>query len=53
MDNNKIYQMRFAKIYGLLLQKAARKNRTKDEVDQIIRWLTGYTQQELENFAIS
>ncbi|SCI65477.1 Uncharacterized protein conserved in bacteria [uncultured Clostridium sp.] len=53
MDNNKIYQMRFAKIYGLLLQKAARKNRTKDEVDQIIRWLTGYTQQDLENFAIS
>jgi hypothetical protein len=30
------------------VQKAERKNRTKDEVDQIIRWLTGYSQAGLE-----
>lgn len=35
--------MAFSKVYPLLVQKAERKNRKKDEVDQIIRWLTGYT----------
>jgi hypothetical protein len=34
--------MPFAKVYPLYVQKAERKNRTKDEVDQIILWLTGY-----------
>lgn len=34
--------MPFAKVYPLYVQKAERKNRTKDEVDQIICWLTGY-----------
>jgi hypothetical protein len=37
----------FAKIYALLLQKVERKNRTKKELDQVIRWLTGYTQAGL------
>jgi hypothetical protein len=41
--------MAFAKVYPLYVQKAERKHRTKDEVDQIIRWLTGYSQAELEN----
>jgi hypothetical protein len=34
--------MKFAKVYPLYVQKAERKNRTKEEVDQIICWLTGY-----------
>jgi hypothetical protein len=40
--------MKFAKVYPLYVQKAERKNRTKDEVDQIICWLTGYTRAGLE-----
>jgi len=39
--------MKFARVYPLYVQKAERKNRTKAEVDQIIRWLTGYTQAGL------
>jgi hypothetical protein len=40
--------MAFAKVYPAYVQKAERKNRTKEEVDQIIRWLTGYDQAGLE-----
>jgi hypothetical protein len=40
--------MKFAKVYPLYVQKAERKNRTKEEVDRIICWLTGYTQVGLE-----
>lgn len=42
MENNKVLAMPFSKIYPLLVQKAERKNRTKQEVDEIICWLTGY-----------
>ncbi len=38
-----IFSMAFAKVYPLYVQKAERKGRTQAEVDQIIRWLTGYT----------
>ena len=48
MSNEKVYKMEFSKIYPLLVNKAVRKGRTKDEVDEIIRWLTGYSQAELE-----
>lgn len=51
MDNEKVYAMTFAKIYPLLVNKAVRKGRTKAEVDEIIRWLTGYSQTDLENLA--
>ena len=47
MDNEKVYQMHFSKIYPLLVNKALKKGRTKDEVDEIIKWLTGYGQEEL------
>ena len=40
--------MAFSKVYPLYVQKAERKNRTKEEVDQVIRWLTGYSQAGLE-----
>ena len=39
--------MAFAKVYPLYVQKAERKNRTRKEVDQVIRWLTGYTPAQL------
>ena len=48
MGNEKIYQMDFSKVYHLLVNKAEKKGRTKEEVDEIIRWLTGYSQPELE-----
>lgn len=40
--------MSFAGIYPLYVAKAERKGRTRPEVDEIIRWLTGYSQKELE-----
>lgn len=50
MSNEKVYQMRYSKIYPLLVNKAERKGRTRAEVDEIIRWLTGYSQSELDGF---
>jgi len=40
--------MAFAGVYPHYIQKAEKKGRTKEEVDTIIRWLTGYTQKQLE-----
>jgi len=40
--------MNFARVYPLYVAKAEKKGRTKTEVDEIIRWLTGYNQEELE-----
>jgi len=48
MSKHKIYSMSFAKIYPLYIAKAERKGRTKAEVDEIVRWLTGYDQSGLE-----
>lgn len=42
MDNGKVYAMKLSRIYPLLVQKAERKGRTKQEVDEVICWLTGY-----------
>lgn len=49
MNNEKVFAMRFSKIYPLLVNKAVRKGRTQSEVDEVIRWLTGYTQPALES----
>lgn len=46
--SHKIYKMPFAKVYPLYIAKVERKGRNKEEVDEIIRWLTGYSQEELE-----
>jgi hypothetical protein len=50
--NNKsierVYKMKFADVYPLYIRKVERKNRTKDEVDQIIFWMTGYNAIELQ-----
>ena len=40
--------MSFARVYPLYVAKTERKGRTKSEVDEIIGWLTGYTQEEVE-----
>ena len=48
MARQQIDTMSFAKVYPLLVTKAEKKGRTKSEVDEIIRWLTGYTQNQLE-----
>ena len=42
MVNEKIYAMLFSKIYPMLYAKAERKGRTKEEVDEVTSWLTGY-----------
>ncbi|MBI3174425.1 MAG: DUF2200 domain-containing protein [Chloroflexi bacterium] len=43
-SNNRIFAMKFSSVYPLYVQKAERKNRTKEEVDRTICWLTGYSQ---------
>ncbi|MEH2522660.1 MULTISPECIES: DUF2200 domain-containing protein [unclassified Bradyrhizobium] len=48
MAKHRIYETSFASIYPLYVAKAEKKGRTKSEVDQVISWLTGYCQKELE-----
>src|SRR4051794_33319694 len=48
MNNTRIYKMAFASVYPHYIKKAERKGRTKQEVDTIICWLTGYTPQALQ-----
>lgn len=48
MARHRIYGMKFSSVYPHYVQKAERKNRTKEEVDRIICWLTGYDRAELE-----
>ena len=48
MAKTDIAAMKFSKVYPLYVQKAERKNRTKAEVDEIVRWLTGYDQAGME-----
>jgi hypothetical protein len=46
--SHRVYKMSFAKVYPLLVAKAERKGRTKAEVDEVIRWLTGYSQRQID-----
>lgn len=48
MLKHRIYTMSFARVYPEYINKAERKGRTKAEVDEIIRWLTGYSQEALD-----
>lgn len=48
MNNDRLYKMSFARVYPLYLAKVERKGHTKVEVDEIILWLTGYSQKQLE-----
>jgi hypothetical protein len=46
---HQVYAINFASVYPLYIAKAEKKGRTKAEVDEVIRWLTGYTQKGLES----
>ena len=48
MKNEKIYDMSFSKVYRLLIAKAECKGRTKEEVEEVTSWLTGYSIQQIE-----
>ncbi len=48
MPNNRVFAYKFSKVYPLYVQKAENKGRTKEEVDQLICWLTGYTRAGLQ-----
>ena len=45
---HQIFSMAFSRVYPLYLTKAEKKGRTKEEVDEVIRWLTGFTQKQLQ-----
>jgi len=47
-NNARLYAMAFASVYPLYVQKAEKKGRTKAEVDEVIRWLTGHSQETLD-----
>lgn len=48
MATHRIYGMSFASVYVLYISKVEKKGRTKTEVDEAVRWLTGYTQKALD-----
>ena len=50
--NHRIYTMSFSSVYPHYITKALKKGRTKAEVDEVIRWLTGYTEQQLETILV-
>jgi hypothetical protein len=47
MTEHRIFSTTFSSVYPLYVQKAERKGRTQDEVDRVIRWLTGYSESGL------
>lgn len=47
-SNEKVYRMVFGRVYPLYIQKAMKKGRTKEEVDEVIFWLTGYDERSLQ-----
>lgn len=48
MKKHRVFAIKFSSVYPLYVQKAEKKNRTREEVDQVIRWLTGYSQAGLQ-----
>jgi Uncharacterized protein conserved in bacteria len=53
MREDKVFKMRFASVYPLYVKKAMSKGRSKDEVDQVICWLTGYSPEGLQHHVTS
>ena len=51
MSTREISKLLFTTVYPLYVQKAERKNRTKEEVDTLICWLTGYSREQLSHHA--
>ena len=50
MDHEKVFAMQFAKVFPLLIAKAEKKGRTKEEVYEVTTWLTGYQAADLDRF---
>lgn len=48
MKNDRVYKILFSSVYPLYIQKAEKKGRTKEEVDTVIKWLTGYSDEQLK-----
>lgn len=48
MEKARVYKYKFSTVYPLYIQKAEKKGRTKEEVDEIIYWLTGYDEKSLQ-----
>lgn len=48
MRQDKVFAIKFSDLYPLYVKKAESKGRSKDEVDQVLRWLTGYSQDGLK-----
>lgn len=53
MKKHRIYTMTVASVYPLYLTKVEKKGRTKEEVDQVFRWLTGYTQEAIDQHLVA
>ena len=51
MQNTKVFKMTFASVYPHYVNKAERKGQTKENVDTIIYWLTGYNQQPYRSYS--
>jgi len=49
MTQHRIYRIKFSSVYPMYVQKAERKGRTQAEVDEVIRWLTGYSEAGLQH----
>lgn len=47
MTNEKVYAMAFSRVYPMLIAKAERKGRLREEVDELTAWLTGYSREEI------
>lgn len=50
MENEKVFAMSFSKVFSLLVAKGVRKGRTKEEVLEVTKWLTGYSVRQLTEF---
>lgn len=48
MDNSRVYKMSFAGVYPHYVEKAEKKGRTREDVDAVICWLTGYNKKSLQ-----
>ena len=53
MTNEKVFAVSFAKVYPMLIAKAERKERSRDEVLAVTTWLTGYSREQLEQLLVS
>lgn len=53
MENEAVFAIKFARVFPLLIAKAERKGRTKEEVYEITTWLTGYSAADLDRFLAS